>query len=150
MFDANLQICDGSADWTYANVVTSDYGSPISTTRNDGGFAVIDLNEAPVGGLAFTLLFTEAANATDDALTVILEECDSADFTSSQPHELGKFDIAAATKGVILGSEVAAGTEVILRCAPTRRYVRIDATMNSGDDFGAVYCNIEPFSYKTL
>jgi hypothetical protein len=150
MFDENMELCDGSADWSYANLVTSDYGSPVSTTRNDGGFAVIDLGEggAPVEGLAIALMLTEAAAANDDALTVIIEDCDDYDFSSSQPHELGKFDIAAATKGVILGSECP--NTIVMRVTPTRRYLRIDASCVAGDDFGVVKCAISPFPYKNL
>ena len=47
-FDANLVLADTTADWTYANLVTSDYGTPTSTTRNSGGFVVVDL--AAFGG----------------------------------------------------------------------------------------------------
>ncbi len=42
-FDANLVLADTTADWTYANLVTSDYGTPVLTSRNAGGFAIIDL-----------------------------------------------------------------------------------------------------------
>jgi len=147
-FDANLVLCDGSAGWTYANLVTSNYGTPTSTTRNSGGFAVIDLlNEGPFGGLAIVLTLTEAGNAADDALTVIVEESDVEAF-SSDVHELGKFDIAAATKGIILGNEAPA--TVILRVTPTRRYLRIDASCNADDDFGTVYCNISPHPINDL
>ena len=104
-FDANLVLCDGSADWNFANLVTSNYGSPTSTTRNAGGFAVIDLGATQIGvavsGMAIVLVLTEAAAAADDALTCIAEESSVLAFTSDV-HELGKFDIAAATKGIIL------------------------------------------------
>ena len=145
MNDDNLVLADGT-EWTYANLVTSNYGTPTSTTRNDGGFAVLDIGEAPYTGLAIILELTEAGAAADDALTVIVEDCASADFSTSQPHELGKFDIAAATKGVILGNECPA--TVVMRVTPTRRYLRIDASCNSGDDFGVVYCNVSPFPFK--
>ena len=104
-FDSNLVLCDGSAVWSYANIVSSGYGIPTSTTRNAGGFAVIDFGAAGVGsdmrGLAAVLILP-AANASDDALTAIIEESTTEIFTV--PHELAKFDILAATKGVILGS----------------------------------------------
>jgi hypothetical protein len=150
-FDANLVLCDGSADWSYANLVSSDYGTPTSTTRNDGGFAVIDLGAANIGsavsGLAVVLVFKDSANASDDAATVIVEESGAVAF-GSDVHELGKFDIAAATKGIILGSEVPA--TVIMRVVPKERYLRIDASCNSGDDFGTVYALISPYPYKVL
>ena len=150
-FDANLILANDDADWTYANLVSSDYGSPTSTTRNDGGFAVIDLGAADIGagvrGLAVVLIFLDSANASDDALTCIVEESGVEDF-SSDVHELGKFDIAAATKGVILGSEIPA--TVIMRVSPRERYLRIDASCNSGDDFGTVWALLSPYPYKVL
>ena len=42
-FDANLVLADTTADWTFANLVTSNYGTPTSKTRNAGGFVVVDL-----------------------------------------------------------------------------------------------------------
>lgn len=153
MFDANLILCDGSADWNYANLHNSNYGSPVLTARNDGGFAVLDILESPYAGLALVLIFTEAANAVDDVLTVIAQECDDYDFSSSQPHELAKFDIAALVSGEILGSEITAAkipVFVIRRVSVTRRYLRIDADCTSADDFGVVYCYATPFPFKTL
>lgn len=147
-FDYNLMLCDGSADWTYANLVSSDYGSPTSTTRNDGGFAVLDIREGPVAGLAVVLICADDANASDDALTLIVEECASADFSSSQPHELTKFDIAAATKGIILGSEMPC--TVVRRISPIRQYLRVDASCNSGDDFGTCYVLLTPYPFKGI
>ena len=148
MFDANLILCDGSADWSFANLNTSNYGTPTSATRNAGGFAVIDLGDgaSPVSGLAVVLILTEAGAAADDALTVIVENSTTVAFTV--PHELGKFDILAATKGVILGSEGPA--TVIMRVTPKLRYLRIDASCVAADDFGTVYCFISPFPFKVL
>ncbi len=150
-FDANGVLCDGSVDWTYANVVSSNYGSPTSTTRNAGGFAVIDMGSADIGsdprGLAVVLVFTEAANADADAATVIVEESGVEAFTSDV-HELGKFDIVAATKGIILGSEVPA--TVIMRIVMKERYLRIDASLSSADDFGVVYALLSPYPYRVL
>ena len=154
MFDDNLKLVDGSADWSYTNLHTNAYGQPVLTTRNDGGFAVLDMGVggSPWAGLSIVMIFTEAAAATDDALTAIAEECDDYDFSSSKPHELAKFDIAATTKGVILGSEIASTTipvYVIRRVAFTRRYLRISADCNAaGDDFGVVYCYVDPFTFK--
>jgi hypothetical protein len=150
-FDENLMLCDGSADWTYANLVSSNYGTPTSTTRNDGGFAVLDMGVANIGcdlrGLAIVLILSEAANASDDALTVIIEESGAVAF-GSDVHELGKFDIAAATKGIILGSECPA--TVIMRVSMKERYLRIDASCTSSDDFGVVYCYVSPYPYLKL
>jgi len=149
-FDANLVLADDTADWTYANLVTSDYGTPTSTTRNAGGFAVIDLGSANIGaavsGLAVVLVLTEAAAAADDALTVIVEESATEIFTV--PHELAKFDILAATKGVIIGSE--APCTVIRRVSPTLRYLRIDASCVAADDLKTCWCLLSPYPYKVL
>jgi len=154
MFDDSLKLVDGSADWSYTNLHTNGYGQPVLTTRNDGGFAVLDMGDggSPVSGLSFVMIFTEAAAATSDTLTAIAEECDDYDFSTSKPHELAKFDIAAVSKGVILGSEITAALVpiyVIRRVAFTRRYLRISADCAaSGDDFGVVYCYVNPFTFK--
>lgn len=158
-FDANLLLANSDGGWTYANLVTSDYGSPVSTTRNAGGFVVLDIGGSglviggPISGLAVVLVLNtaEAAVTAGDALTVIVEECDDYDFSSSQPHELAKFDIAAATKGVILGSEVTGvATTVVRRVSPTRRYMRIDASCSTDDDFGTCWAMVSPYPFKDL
>ena len=149
-FDAELILANDDADWTYGNVVTSNYGTPTSLTRNAGGFAVIDLGAADIGadigGIAVVLVLTEAAAANDDALTVIVEESSTVVFTV--PHELAKFDILAATKGVIIGSE--APCTVIRRVSPTLQYLRIDASCVAADDFKTVWCMLSPYPYKVL
>ena len=149
-FDANLVLCDGSAAWTFANLNTSDYGTPISTTRNAGGFAVIDLGSAGIGadrrGIAVVLVLTVAGAAVDDALTCIVEESTTEAFTV--PHELAKFDILAATKGVILGNETPA--VVIRRISATLRYLRIVASVTAADNFGVVHCLLSPYPFKVL
>ena len=149
-FDANLVLADDTADWTYANLVTSNYGTPTSATRNAGGFAVIDLGAAGIGGdvrgLAIVLVLTEAAAAADDALTVIVEESSTVAFTV--PHELAKFDILAATKGVIIGSEQPA--TVIRRVFPTLRFLRIDASNVAADDQKTCWCLASPYPARVL
>jgi hypothetical protein len=146
MNDANLVLMDGTLDCTYANVVTAGYGTPTSTTRNAGGFAVIDLGVGggPVTGLAAILELTEAAGGAGDEMTAIIEESTTEAFTV--PHEIMKFDILAATKGVILGSEAPA--TVVKRITPTMRYLRLKMTVSAGDDFKTVYCNVSPFPFK--
>lgn len=147
-FDANLVLADDTLDWTAANITS--YGVPISTTRNAGGFAVIDLGSAgiggDVGGLAAVLVLTEAAAAADDALTVIIEESTTEAFTV--PHELAKFDILAATKGVILGSEQPA--TIIRRISPTLRYLRAKVTNVALDDQKTCWVLLSPYPYKVL
>jgi hypothetical protein len=150
VFDANLVLADDTADWTYANLVSSGYGTPTSTTKNAGGFAVIDLGAANIGaairGLAAVLVLTEAANDAGDELTAIIEESTTAVFTVA--HELAKFDILAATKGIILGSE--APCTVIRRISPTLRYVRLKAVNTASDDFKTCWCMLSPYPYKVL
>ena len=150
-FDANLALCDGSAVWSFANLNTSDYGTPVSTTRNAGGFAILDLKESAAKGLSVVLIctqtYTQSGGAGDDALTVIIEESGSATF-ASDIHELGKFDIAAATKGVILGSETPA--TVVMKIAMKERYLRIDASCTAADNFGVVYCYLTPYPFRVL
>ena len=149
-FDANLTLVDGSADWTYANIVSSDYGTPVSTTRNAGGFAVIDLLQAgasPGVGLTVVLILSEEAAAADDALTAIVQQCASAAFGSAVSN-LADFDLAAVTSGVIVGSETPC--TVMRRVAPTMRYIRLEASCASGDDFKAGYCFIIPWGYSRL
>ena len=147
-FDANLVLADDTADWTAANLTS--YGTPTSTTRNAGGFAVIDLGSANIGaavsGLAAVLVLTEAAAAADDALTVIIEESDTEIFTVA--HELAKFDILAATKGVIIGSEQPC--TVVKRISPTLRYIRCKATNVAADDQKTCWCLVSPYPYKVL
>lgn len=149
-FDANLVLCDGSLTWSFANINTSDYGTPVSTTRNAGGFAILDMGSANIGsdprGLAVVLILP-AANAAGDELTCIIEESGSSTF-ASDIHELGKFDIAAATKGVILGSECPA--IVIHRIVMKERYLRIDASVTASDDFGLAQCLVSPYPYLRL
>lgn len=149
-FDANLVLVDGSANWTFANINTSDYGTPVSTTRNAGGFVILDMGSANIGsdrrGLAIVLILP-SANAAGDALTCIVEESGSATF-ASDIHELGKFDIAAATKGVILGSETPA--VVIMRIVMKERYLRVDASVTADDNFGAAEVLVSPYPYLRL
>ena len=148
-FDANLVLVDGSVTWSFANINTSNYGTPTSTTRNAGGFAVIDMGGAGVPsdmrGLAVVLIMPSTVTAGDE-LTLIVEESTTEIFTV--PHELAKFDILAATKGVILGSEAPA--TVIRRIVSTLRYLRVDASITAADDFGLCQVLLSPYPYKYL
>ena len=75
-FDANLVLVDGSAVWSFANVNTSDYGTPISTTRNAGGFVILDLGSANIGsdvrGIAIVLILPDNPGAAGDELPLLL------------------------------------------------------------------------------
>ena len=48
VWDANLVLADTTADWDKSSL--DSYGTPTSTTRNAGGFVVIDLKA--LGGTA--------------------------------------------------------------------------------------------------
>lgn len=160
-FDANLVLCDLTADWSHVNLVTSNtYGTPTSTTRNDGGFVVLDMGSAKIGtavsGLAVVLVFTEAAADDADELYATIEESTEATFGSGTVHELGELDIAAAARGRILGSEVtsakvAIGVVVVRRFVMERRYLRLKAiTTNVADDFGKVWALVSPYPFRVL
>ena len=142
-FDNNLILIDGSVDYNPDNDT-----APTSTTRDSNtGAAVIDLQGTGIRGLAVVLVFADSADANADEATIVLEASDESDF-ASDVHELGKFDIAAATKGVILGSEVPA--TVVMRFATMERYVRINGTVTAGDDFHTVYAYISPYPFHVL
>ena len=151
-FDANLVFCDGSADWSHVNLVTSfTYGTPTSIVRNSGGFVVLDLGATkiggPVSGLAVVLFLPEADDSLDE-LTAIVEESSVVGF-GSDAHELGKLDIAAATKGIILGGECPA--TIVMRVAPKLRYLRLKAvTTNVGDDFNRAQCLLSPYPFRVM
>ena len=146
MFDSDLILLDGSID---LNASTDT--APSSTTRDAAtGAAVIDLGDGgtPASGLVAVLMCPDDANGVTDTLTAFIEASDVAAF-SSDVHEMGKFDVAAATKGVILGSEVPCNPMV--RFATDKRYVRLNATVGtSPDDFGEVKCYLIPNAFKVL
>ncbi len=134
-FDANLVLADATLDWTYANLVTNNYGTPTSLARNAGGFVVVDLlaiSKGPAKGLSCVFIADEVAAANDDALTLVLQGSDSLTFASGVV-TLAVFDILGATQGIIIGSELPA--TVIRRFATIKRYIRVDASCVSGDNF---------------
>jgi hypothetical protein len=132
-FDSGLALVDGSAAWTYAALVTpATYGVPTSTTRNAGGFAVLDIGETGVDGLSAVVILP-AANAGADALTLTIEGCASAAF-GSLVHVLADFDIVATTTGVLVGSETPC--VMIRRFRSKWRYIRAHAVVTAADDFG--------------
>lgn len=143
-FDANLVLLDGSVDLNAANDA-----APSSTTRDAAtGAAVIDLKKTGVRGLAVVLIGVDDANGDTDTLTAFIEVSDVEAF-SSDVHEMGKFDKAAATKGIILGSEVPG--IFIVRFSTDKRYIRLNATVGtSPDDFGTVYCYLSPYPFVNL
>ncbi len=153
-FDANLVLADTTLDWTFNNIVTSDYGTPVLTTRNDGGFAVIDLlavSTTSVKGMACVLVIDETAAASDDALTVLLQASDEVTFDTGAGdivRTLANFEVAGLTHGVILGSECP--VTVIRRFATTLRYIRVDASCVSGDNFKTCQVLLAPWPFNVL
>ena len=149
-FDANLVLCDGSADWTYANLVSANYGTPTSTTRNAGGFVVLDLlalGGTGAQGIAIVLILDDTNAGDTDELTLLAQSSDSATFASGV-HTLAQFDLAAATTGIILGSECPC--TVIRRVATVDRYLRVDASCTAGDDFKTGYVLVTPWAFNRL
>jgi len=149
-FDANLVLCDGSADWTYANINTSDYGTPISTTRNAGGFVVLDLLAlGGIGslGVSIVLILDDTLAGDTDALTLLAQSSDAEAFGSGV-HTLAQFDLASATTGIIVGTECPC--TVIRRITTVDRYLRVDASVTTGDDFKTGYVFVQPWAYHRL
>ena len=148
VFDTNLVLADNTADWTFANLVSQDYGTPVLTTRNDGGFAIVDLlTGTGAYGMAAVLIIDEEGAASTDALTVLLQASDSDTFASGI-QTLANFEVAGVSHGVILGNECPC--TVIRRFATTKRYVRIDASCTSADDFHTVWCLLAPWPFNIL
>ncbi|KKK85526.1 hypothetical protein LCGC14_2772420 [marine sediment metagenome] len=146
MFDADMILLDGSIDLNAANDAV-----PTSVTRDAAtGGAVIDIGEGgtPASGLVAVLIGVDSANGSTDTLTAFIESSDNVAF-GSVVHELGKFDKLAATKGIILGAEVAG--VFMLRFSTTDRYIRLNATVGtSPDDFGTVYCFLTPNAFGNV
>jgi len=146
MFDYNMILIDGTVDYNAANDT-----APTSTTRDAAtGAAVIDLGlgGTPASGLSAILIVPDDANGDLDTLTAVLEVSSAVAFGSDKS-EVGKFDVAAASEGVILGSEVPCVS--ILRFSTDKRYVRINGMVGtSPDDFGAVKAYLSPYEFKVI
>jgi len=149
-FDANLVLADTTADWTYANLVTSNYGTPTSTTRNAGGFVVVDMKAfsgTAAKGMSAVFISDEAGAAVTDALTLLLQASDQSDF-SSGVQTLANFEVAGVTHGIILGNECPC--TVVRRFATTKRYVRVDASCVEDDDFHTCHVLLAPWPFNIL
>ncbi len=149
MFDADLVLWDGTI-----NITASTDAVAFSTTRlSTTGGAVIDLGPGgtPASGLSAVLIMPTAPVASS-TLTGYIEGSEEVAFGEStyQNHELVKFDIAAATEGVILAAEVPA--IVIARFATSLRYVRANLTVNTGDsyNFYKVKVFLTPFPFRVM
>lgn len=142
MFDANLVLCNGSADWSYANLVTSNYGSPTSATRNAGGFVVLDLlafSGTPIKGIDLVLILDD--DNASGSLVAIAQGCSSVAF-GSNVEELARFDLGAVTSGVLLGTE--APCTVRRRIYTKKRYLRVDCSCGAGEDLLTGYIMATP------
>ena len=154
-FDANLVLADGDAsyDWSYANLVTNNYGHPHSTDRV-GGLVVIDqlaLSTMAASGMAAIFMADHAGAATDDALTLVLQGSDDVDFVADATNPvrtLATFDIGGVTAGVILGNECPC--TVVRRFNTRLRYLRAYATCVSGDNFYTCYMFLAPWPVYTM
>ena len=147
MFDANLILLDGSVDLTAATDTP-----PVSTTVDDTtGARVIDLGETGAKGITAVLICVDDVTEDDDTLTAFIECSDTENMTSetNDVHEMGKFDIAAEDKGILLGSETPC--ICMVRFSTDKRYVRLNATVGTApDDFLTVKCYLEPWAFKVL
>lgn len=152
-FDANLELCDGSYDWSYANLVTSGYGHPHSTNRV-GGFAVIDIldiSTTAAVGMSAIFICDEAGEAEGDALTLVIQGSNLVTFVQSATnpvHTLATFEIGGASAGVILGNEVPA--TVVRRFHTTLQYIRAYAVVTTEDDFHTCYVLLAPWPFHVL
>lgn len=152
-FDANLVLCDGSSDWSYANLVTAGYGHPHATTRV-GGFVVVDiktLSTTAARGLSAVFMCDEAGAVATDALTLVIQGSDDVDFVADSANDvqtLCTFDIGGVAAGVILGNEVPA--TVIRRFHTHLRYIRAYATCVQGDDFHTCYVLLAPWPFYVM
>jgi len=153
-FDANLVLCDGSYDWTYANIVTSGYGAPVSTTRIYG-FVVIDiLNFSTSAGKGMSAVFMcdEAGAAATDTLVLVIQGSDDVDFVADAANAvktLATFDIGGVTAGTILGNECPC--TVVRRFQTTQRYIRAYASgLDQGDDFHTCYVLLAPWPFHIM
>ena len=141
MFDANMVLIDGTSTLT-----TGTHTPSTSASSRSNGAIVIDIRETGASGLVAVLILSELGGAADSyTLTGFIEVSDNENF-GSIISEVGKFDILAASKGVILGIETP--DIVLLRFATGRRYVRANLTVSN--DFGGVKVYLTPFPFKTL
>jgi hypothetical protein len=142
MFDASGILMDG----TVVTTTGTDTAATSLTRDAATGAAVLDLRGTGVNGLtAVMMISTLAGGAAAYTLTATLEASDVLAFTSDV-HDLGGFDVAGATKSVILGAETPC--TAMLKFATSKRYVRINATVSN--DFGYIKVYLEPFAFKVL
>ena len=148
-FDANLVLIDGTVDLAAATAASFVAASSITRVTASGA-VVEDIKATGLRGLAAVLVLPSAGNGTTDYILGFIETSDVVGF-GSDVHEVGKFDIAAATKGRILGDEAPA--IVIMRFATKERYVRANLTPvvgNGTGSFGLVQVLLSPYPFHIL
>ena len=144
VFDANLVLADDTLDWDYENLNTQDYGTPTSTTKNSGGFVILDIKETAAKGMSVIFFADQAGVGTDDALTLLLQASDSPTFASGI-QTLCNFEVAGVSHGVILGNETPC--TVIRRFHTNKRYLRVDASCTTSDDFYTCWVVLAPWPF---
>ena len=154
MFDANLILLDGTVDIDDAVAASHVPAISASSRPAASGAIVLDIKETGVNGISAVLIMPTLTSSTDYVIALI-EVSDSEDMTGAADdvHEVGKFDIAAVTKGRILASECTAGAVAILRFATDKRYIRLNIAPTVGTsagNMGAIKCYLAPFAFKVL
>ena len=150
-FDANLVLADTTLDWDKTNIDL--YGEPVATSRNSGGFAVVDLlalSGTSAQGMAVILVVTGSVTTADE-LTLTVESSDQLDFVSDATNDvrtLATFDILGKALGIIEGSECPC--TVVRRIVTTQRYIRAHAEVSASDDYGACWVLLAPWPFNTI
>ncbi len=143
-FDDSLVLLDGSVDYNAAN----DGAATSVDIDAATGAKVIDIGETGAAGLTAVLLVPDDHNGDTDTLTAFIEASSVVGF-GSDVSEMGKFDVLATAKGIIVGSE--GPCEAFVHFATDKRYIRLNGTVGTyPDDFGAVKCYLTPHAYKSL
>lgn len=151
-FDANLVLADTTLDWDETNL--GSFGVPTDTTRNNGGFVVIDtlaLGGLAAKGMVAVFIADETANSSGDALTLIIEGSDNKAFGTGGAglEALAAFGVEGANgSGVIDGDETPC--TIIRLFATNRRYIRCKATCTASDDFHTCQVFLAPWGYVSL
>ena len=149
-FDANLVLADTTLDWDKTNV--DAYGEPTSTSKNAGGFVVIDLLAISSFRSMAAIFICTASVTTSDELTLTIESSDAVNFThvseTAHVRTLATFDIGGNTLGIIEGDECPC--TVVRKFECTQRYIRAHAEVSSSDDFGACWVMLAPWPMHTL
>lgn len=148
-FDANLVLADTTLDWTQTNIDAG--GIPTDTTRNDQGFAVIDLlplSGTSAKGMAVIFVAAVTANDSGDRLTLFIEASDDMDFSTNK-ETLCSFAVDGANgSGVLDGDETPC--TIVRRIQTMKRYIRANAAVAASDDFHTCQVLLAPWPFHTI